>query len=300
MISDRLWIGTWSMAGDGYGFTDARLARHALHTAYDNGVRCFDTASFYGNGRSEALLRSVFSNCDNVLFSAKGGLLWDGRNALHDARPKILRDHCWRSLDALGIDRLFCFFLHWPDPSVDIRDSVEMLRRLHQDGLCHHWGVCHFTIEQLNMIGPVDGMYHQIPFNPLRRPLEVLKQSKQLGWRTVAISPFEHGYLLRSMISLGKRDHRRRHSLFGDAHADRLLTHFRQSLGHDDMSLEAKILQWVLAQKNVDSVLPGPRNIDQCRRLFKGLDTDIKCTGLMNKKWYKKISMFDTKLLNLQ
>jgi len=50
-VLPRLWLGTWSMGGEGFGFCDARDAQALLDSAFEAGIRHFDTAGFYAHGK---------------------------------------------------------------------------------------------------------------------------------------------------------------------------------------------------------------------------------------------------------
>jgi aryl-alcohol dehydrogenase-like predicted oxidoreductase len=47
-----LWIGTWSMGGEGFGKHDEQQSLRVLLKAIDNMIVHFDTAGFYAHGRS--------------------------------------------------------------------------------------------------------------------------------------------------------------------------------------------------------------------------------------------------------
>ena len=51
----QLWLGTWSMGGQGFGPTDLGESRAVLETAFENGITHFDTANIYAKGQSETL-----------------------------------------------------------------------------------------------------------------------------------------------------------------------------------------------------------------------------------------------------
>ena len=106
----RIWIGTWSMAADKYGPCPSDNAKKTLQYAFDIGLRCFDTASFYGRGLSERYLATVFKyERKHVFYSAKGGLFWHGRTVYHDASAQGLRKALETSLKNLQTDYLDLF-----------------------------------------------------------------------------------------------------------------------------------------------------------------------------------------------
>ena len=105
-----LWVGTWSMGGEGFGPHDLSLSMRTLEHAFERGIRHFDTAGFYAQGRSEELLSKAFSRVRKEVFlSSKGGLFRKGRRVWHDARPKALFRALEKSLERLGTDYLTFF-----------------------------------------------------------------------------------------------------------------------------------------------------------------------------------------------
>ena len=62
-----LWIGTWSMGGEGFGIHDERESKKVLERAARHAITHFDTAGFYAHGRSEVLLSSILKQKNLVL-----------------------------------------------------------------------------------------------------------------------------------------------------------------------------------------------------------------------------------------
>ena len=129
------------MGGTGYGRTDTRLSRKGIETAFEKGIRHFDTAGFYAKGNSERLLRLELSAVRKEVFiSTKGGLVWEGNRVLHRAAPGDLRQQLAQSLERLGTSYIDLFQLHWPDPRVPIGESLASLKEMQEKGLIRFWG----------------------------------------------------------------------------------------------------------------------------------------------------------------
>ncbi len=114
-----LWLGTWSLGGEGFGPSDSRDSLKVLEKALACGIRHIDTAGFYAHGESEKLVAKVIgNNREEVFISSKGGLVWEGNRVLHKAGADDLRKVLMKSLDRLKTDYIDLFQLHWPDPDV--------------------------------------------------------------------------------------------------------------------------------------------------------------------------------------
>jgi D-threo-aldose 1-dehydrogenase len=128
-------------------------ARAAVDTAWEHGVRFFDTAPLYGHGLSErrigAALRSR-PRADFAIATKVGRLLVpdddppaDGYVATPPFRPELdfSHDATLRSLDAslarLGLDRVDVLHVHDPDEHAEeaLRGAFPALVRLREEGV---------------------------------------------------------------------------------------------------------------------------------------------------------------------
>jgi aryl-alcohol dehydrogenase-like predicted oxidoreductase len=176
-----LWLGTWSLGGESFGPHDGREALATLESALEAGIRCFDTASFYAHGRSEQLLSKVIAQQkrQKLFISSKGGLSWQGKNVIHCGNRDALRQSLFNSLERLKTDYLDLYQLHWPDPQTPIESSLETLQALQEEGLILRWGVCNFSVEQIQSYLPSGGLIpHQVHHNPLHRADNILAAGK--------------------------------------------------------------------------------------------------------------------------
>ncbi|NOY61890.1 MAG: aldo/keto reductase [Gammaproteobacteria bacterium] len=271
-----LWLGTWSMGGEGFGFCDARESQKLLESAVEKGVRHFDTAGFYAHGKSEQLLANVMRQQRRQLFIAsKGGLIWQGRNVHHRASAAALRDELQRSLERLRTDYLDLYQLHWPDPNVALEESLEALQLLQQEGLIRYWGVCNLSADQLRTHIPV-GAYipHQVHHNPIHRNDEVLQvgiQHKRCF--NCCYSPLEQGLLAdgvgaRGLNSLGKRDVRRSNSYFCSERVRAWLGEYREIIEASPIDSVTAALLWSVTAADVQAVVVGPKKLHQLEQML--------------------------------
>jgi aryl-alcohol dehydrogenase-like predicted oxidoreductase len=73
METAHVGLGTWGLGGRAYGAVTQSRARSVLDAALDAGVRTFDTADIYGDGRAEALLGEALSTRPGVTVVSKIG-----------------------------------------------------------------------------------------------------------------------------------------------------------------------------------------------------------------------------------
>ncbi len=283
-----LWIGTWSMAGVGYGRADERLCKKTLEIAYDFGIRHFDTANFYGRGRAEEIIAKCFSPKRTSCFiSSKGGLIWQGKKVLHRGRPEDLKKQLEISLKTLKTDYLDLYQLHWSDPEVDVKESIDALRDLKKMGLIRFYGAGNLNIFHIQKaVKEKEFIPFQLPFNPLRiKKLEIFRFGKKTG-RTInlSVSPFEQGLLIDPRFlknSPGKKDIRSRNPFFKEPSLKPYINKLFSLAEKCPISTVSIIILYILGFDDIDGVIPGPRTPDQIKDI-------IECINLIEKNNLKK------------
>ncbi len=266
-----LWLGTWSLGGEGFGPHDGREALATLEAALDAGIRCFDTAGFYAHGRSEQLLSKVIGRERKKLFIAsKGGLCWQGKNVIHQADRSTLRQSLLTSLERLKTDYLDLYQLHWPDPQTPIEESLEALQELQNEGLILRWGVGNFSVAQIQAYLPSGGFIpHQVHHNPIHRADEILVAGKtEQRCINCITSPLEQGLLGTSAKMLGKRDVRRRNPLFYSEQAS--VARFIEKM--KPLPPVSAVFLWLLSSPLVDIVISGARTRKQLAEVLQHQD----------------------------
>jgi aryl-alcohol dehydrogenase-like predicted oxidoreductase len=194
--------GTWQFGGD-WGAVDEHRAVESIRHARAAGINLFDTAQGYGFGVSERLVGAALADelrrdRDAVVLATKGGLRPEGDGVVRDASPAWLRRGVEASLDALGVDRVDLYQLHWPDPATPVADTAGALRAMVDEGLIRHVGVSNFGVDELrefSTVGPVETL--QPPYHLFNREVEVgvLPYAAANDIGVLAYGPLAHGLL---------------------------------------------------------------------------------------------------------
>lgn len=215
-------FGTWQLGGDWGSFgEDEAIA--AIRRAREIGINFFDTAQGYGFGASERLLARALGDeirSDDVVVATKGGLRPEGDGIVRDSSPEGVRQGVEASLEALGVEQIDLYQIHWPDPDVSFALTVEMLEELVEDGKIAHIGVSNFDAGHLaafERARPVETL--QPPYHLFRREVEkaTLPYCEEHDIGVMVYGPLAHGLLTGAMsreTSFGDDDWRSASPMF--------------------------------------------------------------------------------------
>jgi aryl-alcohol dehydrogenase-like predicted oxidoreductase len=270
----RIAFGTWQLGGDWGGF-DERDAAEAIQHARRIGINFFDTAHAYGFGESERLLGRALraelrSNRDELVIATKGGLRLDPAGGpMRDASPEWIRDGADASLEALGVERIDLYQLHWPDPKVPLAETAGALAELKEAGKVAHVGVSNFDAEQLEEFSralPVETL--QPPYHLFRRDVEdeVLPYCAENDIGVLVYGPLAHGLLTGAIdadTKFGDDDWRSKSDLFQGEKLRRnveVVQRLDEVASRRGCKLSQLAVAWTLANPAVHVAIVGTRN----------------------------------------
>jgi 2,5-diketo-D-gluconate reductase A len=167
--------------------------------ALEIGYRHIDTAQMYGNeaGVGEAVAGSGLPR-DAVFVTTK---LSNGNHRPDDARRSFDR-----SLEALGLDHVDLFLIHWPRPRQDPDGYVaawRVLEELAGDGRARSIGVSNFEVEHLERLAAetdVVPAVNQIELHPYFQNREVAAWGERHGVVTEAWAPIARRAVLGDAV----------------------------------------------------------------------------------------------------
>lgn len=152
----RIGLGAMRLTGQpgNYGpYKDWPGGIALLKAAVEAGVRHVDSARAYGPHWSEKLIAKALAPYQgDLLIATKGGINKEGPTSaqiLVDGRPEALETHINESLEALQVEQIGLYYLHRPDPSVPLADSIGALEAARQAGKIQRIGVSNVTLTQL-------------------------------------------------------------------------------------------------------------------------------------------------------
>jgi len=228
-------------------------AHRVINSAIDEGMTLIDTADAYcvderDAGHNERLIAAALrrrSDGASVRVATKGGYRRPGGDWKVDASPKHLRDACERSLRALGVDRIFLYQLHAPDPAIPFERSMDTLAALKNEGKIEHVGLSNVDVDQIGAAQEIVEIASvQNRLNPyFREAVEegVVKECESRGITFLAYSPVGGGRLARKIPSFPV---------------------LQQLAARYNCSPHAVVLAWVRAQGKTVLPIPGASRVE--------------------------------------
>lgn len=279
-------LGTWAIGGGGWAFgwgpQDDGDSLRTMRAALDHGINWFDTAAVYGLGHSEEVvgrfLRDVPQHERPLVFT-KGGLVWDERDRMKDARrvlrPDVIRRQCEDSLLRLGVERIDLYQFHWPDEiDTPVEESWQEMMRLVDEGKVRWAGVSNFNVtllERCERLRHVDSLQPPLSMIERRAAADVVPWSAASGTGVICYSPLQTGQLTEAFSEervrrMAEDDWRAASSGYA---RERLLRNLalrdglRPIAQRLDATVSAVALAWVLAWSGVTGAIVGARRPEQ-------------------------------------
>lgn len=169
-----------------------RTARMMVREALSMGYRHVDTAQSYGNENAVgAGIADSRTPRDEVFLTTK---VWVDR-----FEPEQLMRSAEQSLSRLGLDYVDLLLLHWPNPDVELAETIGALNRVREKGMTRHIGVSNFTvdlIERAVIASDAPLVTNQVEYHPMLNQDAVLDAVRSHGMSLAAYSPLAQGRLI--------------------------------------------------------------------------------------------------------
>lgn len=246
------------------GRIDAAQTDAVVGAALEVGINFFDTADIYGGSESERLLgRALGSRRDEVIIASKFGYR-DG------ASPQTVKRAAEASLARLGVDFIDLYYLHKPDPSVPIADTLGALDELVRLGAVREIACSNLSPEQMHEAEAAASgsrfIALQNEYSLLHRVPEegTLGACRDIGLGFVPYFPLASG-LLTGKYRLGKQKPEGTRLADREIEASKLdtvekLIAFAEARGHTVLELA---FSWLLTRPTVTSVIAGATRPEQ-------------------------------------
>jgi aryl-alcohol dehydrogenase-like predicted oxidoreductase len=184
------------------GRIDFDATRAVVDAALEAGVTFFDTAAVYGNGGdSERFLGEILGGRrDSVVLATKFG--WGQERG--DGSPEAVERSLGESLERLRTNYVDLYYLHKPDPTTPIVETLGALDELVHAGTVRAIGCSNFSAEQLSEADSVAREEGLTPFTVLQNHYSVIRRGddedvlplcRELGVSYIPYFPLASGLL---------------------------------------------------------------------------------------------------------
>jgi aryl-alcohol dehydrogenase-like predicted oxidoreductase len=259
-------LGCMSMTDFAYGPADEAESLATIARALELGVTFLDTADIYGLTENEKLVgRAIAGRRDEVVLATKfGNVFRDGRRGV-DGSPAYVPEACDASLERLGVDHIDLYYLHRPDTSVPIEDTVGAMAELVAAGKVRHLGLSEAsaaTIRRAATVHPVAALQSEWSLFSRDIEAEVAPTCRELGIGIVPFSPLGRGLLTGTVTTvdeLAENDFRRTNPRFAEGNLEhnlRLVEVVKDIAAARGCTPGQVALAWLHAQG--DDVVPIP------------------------------------------
>ena len=187
------------------GQTTEQASIRIMHRAHDQGINFFDTANIYNAGESEVVVgKAIADRRDKIVLATKGRLpMGEGPNDAGGGRLNMMRA-VDESLRRLKTDHIDLYYIHAPDYSVPIEETLRAMDEMVRVGKVRHiacsnfraWRLCEALwcsdTRNLHRFVCVQPLY-----NIVNRDVEVelLPLCQEHGIGVVSYSPLARGIL---------------------------------------------------------------------------------------------------------
>lgn len=285
----RLCLGTMMFGGA----TDEADCIRIIHRALEAGINFIDTANMYNAGESEVVTgKALRRHREQVILASKAkNPMGTGPNDQGLSRVHLIRE-CENSLRRLGTDYLDVYYLHAPDLTTPLEESLRTLDDLVRQGKVRYAACSNFYAYQVALMLGISATQHleriacvQPLYNLVNREVEVelFPFCQEQGLGVVVYSPLARGILTGKYrpgqpIPEGSRAARgdkriQQTELREESYAvAQQLAPLAEAHG---CSISQYALAWTLANPIVTSAIVGPRTMDQFEDSLPALDVAL-------------------------
>lgn len=163
------------------------LSDRLLQSAWNCGVRVFDTSNNYGSGLSESMLGRSLNRFprEQYVLSTKGSWPLSESKFHQGLSRKHLNWSLDKSLERLGRDYVDIYYAHRYDPSVSMTQIVRTFNHFIQEGKILHWATSQWPLSALKLC---------------------LKVCDQLGLERPVAEQIGYSYVFRGAEESGTKD----------------------------------------------------------------------------------------------
>lgn len=289
----KLCFGTWGIGGAGWDSYSDESRMDAIKAALECGINFIDTAPAYNAGKAECYVGETLSKLKKrreVVISTKcGNKFVDGKYLRCGSKESILKQ-CDESLKNLKTDYIDIYLVHWPDPDVELEETIDAVSTLKKEGKILHAGVSNFSkeqIEEAQKYCKIEAFQPQYSLAD-RKDEKLIRWAHEQGLGIMTYGTLGGGILTgnyRKLRTFEQTDSRNRfYPYFKEplfSKAMELLTIMDQIAEERNVSLAQIAEKWVIQKRFVSSCIIGAQSRarveENCRNLqWELTDNEIR------------------------
>jgi aryl-alcohol dehydrogenase-like predicted oxidoreductase len=259
-------FGCMSLTDFAYGKPDPAEADATLAAALDLGVTLIDTADIYGLTENEKLVGRVLAGRrDEVVLATTFGTFYRQGPGGVDGSAAYVPEAVDGSLARLGVDHIDLWYLHRPDTTVPIEETVGAMAEQVAAGKVRHLGLSEAsaaTIRRAAAVHPIAALQSEWSLFTRDLEREIVPTCRELGIGLVPFSPLGRGLLtgtVTSLDGLADNDFRRTNPRFLDGNLEKnvaAVAIVQRVAERHGCALGQVALAWLVQQG--DDVVPIP------------------------------------------
>jgi aryl-alcohol dehydrogenase-like predicted oxidoreductase len=244
----------------------------------DVGCTFIDTADAYGNGHNEQLIgRALVDRSSQAFLATKFGIVFEpdqsgtevptgwGFSLTINGKPDYVQRSVENSLKRLALPHIDLWYLHFPDPTIPIEETVGAMAETVQQGKVRFLGLSNVTAEQVRrayQVHPIAAVQYEYSLWRREVEAELLPTLRELGIALVPWSPLGGGFLTGTIDTLAADDFRNNNPRFqgenlaGNKQRFAPLMSIAEEFGLTGAQLS---LAWLLHQGDDIIPIPGTR-----------------------------------------
>ena len=289
----KLCLGTWGIGGAGWDSYSDESRMDAIKAALECGINFIDTAPAYNAGKAECYVGETLNKLKKrreVVISTKcGNKFVDGKYLRCGSKESILKQ-CDESLKNLKTDYIDIYLVHWPDPDVELEETIDAVSTLKKEGKILHAGVSNFSkeqIEEAQKYCKIEAFQPQYSLAD-RKDEKLIRWAYEQGLGIMTYGTLGGGILTgnyRKLRTFEQTDSRNRfYPYFKEplfSKAMELLTIMDQIAEERNVSLAQIAEKWVIQKRFVSSCIIGAQSRarveENCRNLqWELMDNEIR------------------------
>lgn len=272
----EIGYGMWGLAG--WTGSDIEEVNQSLDEAVAQGVTFFDTAWGYAEGKSEEILGALIRRHPSKRLYY--GTKIPPKNFIWPSKSNFTLEECFpydhiiayteKSLKNLGVESIDLQQFHvWEDAWAEQDEWQRAVEKLKQEGKVQQFGISVNRWEPNNVLktlktGQIDAV--QVIYNIFDQAPEdaLFPLCRELDIATIARVPFDEGTLtglLTKETTFPSNDWRSTYFVPENLHSSVDHAEALRDLIPEGMTMPEMALRFILANDDVDTVIPGMRKI---------------------------------------